>query len=64
VHNWSTFALTHTKVHNKLSYKKLHKLADVNYNLHIRFRRAGTYERNEDPFSKLMELYSMMIRIR
>jgi hypothetical protein len=28
----------------------------VNYNLRIRLRQAGTYERNEDPFSKLMEL--------
>jgi hypothetical protein len=28
----------------------------VNYNLCIRLRQAGTYERDEDPFSKLMEL--------
>jgi hypothetical protein len=34
--NWSIFALIHTKVHNKLSYKKLHKFVYVNYNLHIR----------------------------
>jgi hypothetical protein len=54
--NWSTFALIHTKVRNKLSYKKLHKLVYVNYNLHIRLRQAGTYERDKDPFSKLMEL--------
>jgi hypothetical protein len=52
--NWSTFALIHTKVHNKLSYKKLHKLVYVNYKLCIHLRQAGTYERNEDPFSKLM----------
>jgi hypothetical protein len=37
-HNWSTFALIHTKVRNKLSYKKLHKLVSVNYNCHIRLR--------------------------
>jgi hypothetical protein len=54
--NWSTFALIHTKVHNKLSYKKLHKLVYVNYNLHIHLRQVGTYEQNEDPFSKPMEL--------
>jgi hypothetical protein len=54
--NWSTFALIHTKVRNKLSYKKLHKLVYVNYNLCIHLRQAGTYERDEDPFSKLMEL--------
>jgi hypothetical protein len=54
--NWSTFALIHTKVRNKLSYKKLHKLVYVNYNLRIHLRQTGTYERDEDPFSKLMEL--------
>jgi hypothetical protein len=36
--NWSIFALIHTKVHNNLSYKKLHKLVYVNYNIHIRLR--------------------------
>jgi hypothetical protein len=54
--NWSTFALIHTKVRNKLYYKKLHKLVYVNYNLHIYLRQAGTYQRDEDPFSKLIEL--------
>jgi hypothetical protein len=34
--NWSTFALIHTKVRNRLSYKKLYKLVYVNYNLRIR----------------------------
>jgi hypothetical protein len=28
----------------------------VNYNLRIRLRQARTYQRDEDPFSKLMEL--------
>jgi hypothetical protein len=55
-HNLSTFALIPTKVHNKLSYKKLHKLVYVNYNIRIRLRQTGTYERDEDPFSKLMKL--------
>jgi hypothetical protein len=54
--NWSTFALIHTKVHNRLSYKKLHKLVYVNYNLCIRLRQADTYKREKDPFDKLMEL--------
>lgn len=54
--NWSTFALIHTKVRNKLSYRKLHSLVYVNYNLRIRLRQAGVYKREEDPFQKLMEL--------
>jgi hypothetical protein len=54
--NLSTFALIHTKMHNKLSYKKLHKLVYVNYNLCICLRQVRTYERDEDPFFKLMEL--------
>jgi hypothetical protein len=53
---YNTFAIIHTKVRNKLSYKKLCKLVYVNYNLRIHLRHAGTYERNEDPFFKLMEL--------
>jgi hypothetical protein len=48
--NWSTSALIHTKVCNKLSYKKLHKLVYANYNLRICLRQAGMYERDEDPF--------------
>jgi hypothetical protein len=48
--------LIHTKVHNQLSYKKLHKLVYINYNLRIRLRQAGMYKREEDPFDKLMEL--------
>jgi hypothetical protein len=54
--NWGTFTLIHTKVQNQLSYKKLHKLIYVNYNLYIRLRQAGLYKREEDPFDKLMEL--------
>jgi hypothetical protein len=48
--------LIHTKVCNRLSYKKLHKLLYVNYNLRIHLRQAATYKREEDPFHKLMEL--------
>jgi hypothetical protein len=54
--NWSTFALIHTKVHNRLSYKKLHKLVYVNYNLCICLRQASLYKREEGSFDKLMEL--------
>jgi hypothetical protein len=39
-----------------LSYKKLHKLVYVNYNLRIRLWQAGLYKREEDMFDKLMEL--------
>jgi hypothetical protein len=35
VRNWSTFALIHTKVCNRLTYDKLHKQVYVNYNLRI-----------------------------
>jgi hypothetical protein len=48
--------LIHTEVNNRLSYKKLHKLVYVNYNLRIRLRQAGTYKKEEDLFDKLMEL--------
>jgi chromatin remodeling complex protein RSC6 len=39
-----------------LSYKKLHKLVYVKYNIRIRLRQADMYKREEDPFDKLMEL--------
>jgi hypothetical protein len=48
--------LIHTKVCNQLSYKKLHKLVYVNYNIRIRLQQAGLYETEEDSFDKLMEL--------
>ncbi|TVU12808.1 hypothetical protein EJB05_46468, partial [Eragrostis curvula] len=55
--NWSTFALVHTKVRNRLTHQKLHKLVYVNYNLRIRLKEAGLYKPPEDdPFDKLMEL--------
>jgi hypothetical protein len=54
--NWSTFALIHTKIRNRLSYNKLHKLVYVNYNLRICLRQAGLCKREEDLFDKLMEL--------
>ncbi|RLM60229.1 inorganic phosphate transporter 6 [Panicum miliaceum] len=36
--NWSTFALVHTKLRNRLSYDKLHKLVYVHYNLKLRIQ--------------------------
>ncbi|TVU01095.1 hypothetical protein EJB05_53453, partial [Eragrostis curvula] len=55
--NWSTFALVHTKVRNRLTYQKLHKLVYVNYNFRIHLREAGLFRPPEDdPFDKLMEL--------
>jgi hypothetical protein len=38
--NWSTFALLHTKVRNRLTHKKLNKLVYVNYNLRLRLEDA------------------------
>jgi hypothetical protein len=48
--------LIHTKVRNRLSYKKLHKLVYVNYSIRICLCQAGLYKREEDLFHKLMEL--------
>ncbi|XP_035823134.1 uncharacterized protein [Zea mays] len=36
--NWSTFALVHTKLRNRLGYEKLHKLVYVHYNLKLRIQ--------------------------
>src|SRR6266508_3797830 len=56
--NWSTFAFIHTKVRNRLSSKKLHKLVYVNYNLRIQNNLdAGVRSTvDDDPFDRLMEL--------
>jgi hypothetical protein len=37
---WITFALVHTKVWNRMSRDKLHKLVYVNYNLRLRLKDA------------------------
>jgi Cdc6-like AAA superfamily ATPase len=55
--NWSTFALIHTKVHNNLSFMKLHKLVYVNYNLLIHLQDGLNNREEEDLFHKLMELF-------
>ncbi|RRT31713.1 hypothetical protein B296_00058577 [Ensete ventricosum] len=38
--NWSTFILIHTKVRNRLSYKRLEKLVYVYYNMWLKLRCA------------------------
>ena len=56
--NWSTFAFIHTKIRNRLTFKKLHKLVYVNYNLRIQSKLDGGSRRDDDddPFDRLMEL--------
>ncbi|RWW16754.1 hypothetical protein GW17_00019344 [Ensete ventricosum] len=38
--NWSTFALIHTKVRNRLSYRRLKKLVYVHYNIRLTLQYA------------------------
>lgn len=53
--NWSTFSLIHTKVRNRLSYRRLEKMVYVYYNMRLQLR-AITEEQEEqesdnvDPF--------------
>ncbi|XP_042378810.1 uncharacterized protein LOC121971552 [Zingiber officinale] len=53
--NWSTFSLIHTKVQNRLSYRRLEKMVYVHYNMRLQLR-AITEENEEqesgdvDPF--------------
>jgi hypothetical protein len=55
--NWSTFAFIYTKVHNRLTYEKLHKLVYVNYNLIIHNSiDKGSRHDDDDLFNQLMEL--------
>jgi hypothetical protein len=44
--NWSTFALLHAKVRNRLTHKKLNKLVYVNYNLRLRLEDVS--DRHDD----------------
>jgi uncharacterized membrane protein YgcG len=48
--NWSTFALLHTKVRNRLTHKKLNKLVYVNYNLRLRLKELNNPPRDEGDF--------------
>jgi hypothetical protein len=56
--NWSTFAFIHTKVRNRLTYEKLHKLVYVNYNIRIQnsIDRGSRHHNDDDQFNRLMKL--------
>uniref|UniRef100_A0A804HMZ5 HAT C-terminal dimerisation domain-containing protein n=1 Tax=Musa acuminata subsp. malaccensis TaxID=214687 RepID=A0A804HMZ5_MUSAM len=54
--NWSTFALIHTKVHNKLSYRRLEKLVYVYYNMRLRLRCAELDKEPEESYIDLIDL--------
>ncbi|KAM0850483.1 hypothetical protein ACQ4PT_053047 [Festuca glaucescens] len=54
--NWSTFALIHTQVRNRLGYEKLHKLVYVHYNLQLRVLQivGEMKERELDPCGMML----------
>jgi hypothetical protein len=54
----STFAFIYTKIRNRLTYEKLHKLVYVNYNLRIQNNIDGgsRHDDVDDPFNRLMDL--------
>jgi hypothetical protein len=65
--NWSTFAMVHTKLRNRLGYDKLHKLVYVHYNLKLHIQHfktnmqsfqeiQGSKEREYDPCSIMMDV--------
>ena len=56
--NWSTFALVHTQVRNRLGYEKLHKMVYCHYNLRLRIRQIleDTKEREVDTCGMLMDV--------
>jgi hypothetical protein len=45
--NWSIFALLHTKVHNRLTHKKLNKLVYVNYTLRLQLEDVSDQRDDE-----------------
>jgi hypothetical protein len=58
--NWSTFALVHTKLRNKLSYDKLMKLVYVHYNIKLYIQQfeadfESLKEKETDPYSLMMD---------
>ena len=57
--NWSTFALVHTKLRNRLGYEKLRKLVYVRHNLKQRLKQGvgknQTEEKEADPCALLMD---------
>jgi len=60
--NWSTFALVHTKLRNRLDYEKLHKLVYVHYNLKLSIQQFEIDFQNlqqhkeVDPCSMMMDV--------
>lgn len=58
--NWSTFALVHTKVWNRLGYEKLHKLVFVHYNLKLCLQQFEMEviqrEKEVDPLGMMMDV--------
>lgn len=59
--SWSTFALVHTKLRNKLGFEKLHKLVKVHYNLKLQIEQfeadfQSLQEKDSDPCSMLMDV--------
>ncbi|CAM0149332.1 unnamed protein product [Urochloa decumbens] len=58
--NWSTFALVHTKVRNRIGYEKLEKLVYVRHNLKLRLKydemeRVNHSQEEVDPCALLMD---------
>jgi hypothetical protein len=57
--NWSTFALVHTKLRNRLGYEKLDRLVYVHYNLKLLiqlFELDNPQEKEIDPYSVMMDV--------
>ncbi|RWW79171.1 hypothetical protein BHE74_00012570 [Ensete ventricosum] len=54
--NWSTFALIHKKVRNRLSYRRLEKLVYVHYNLWLRLRCVELDKEPEEPYIEPIDL--------
>ena len=60
--NWSTFALVHTKLRNRLGYEKLHKLVYVHYNLKLSIQQFEIDFRNLQQ-QKEVDSCSMMMDV-
>ncbi|RWV83433.1 hypothetical protein GW17_00054960 [Ensete ventricosum] len=56
--NWSTFALIHTKVRNRLSYRRLEKLVYVHYNMRLRLRCAELDKEPEQPEIEPIDIHN------
>jgi hypothetical protein len=59
--NWSTFALVHTKLRNRIGYEKLHKLVYLHYNLELCIQQfesdfQSCQEKDIDPYSVMVDV--------